>query len=208
MANISVVTPACDSTAKIMKSWGDGVVLKIRSSAHKLVQQLSDKAADRKNCDAILTSSDAVFFFGHGADDAVLNGNTPIIDTANIPRAKAAVIVSWACNSAAQLGPASLQSGVSAYMGFDAEFGWVTQAGNSSYARLTAAIIKSFDAILSATELQSVYDELLAAFQDMVAYFHSDPAGMTEPDAVLAKVWITWNESRFQLLGNGSTQIR
>ncbi len=207
MADISVVTPACDSTAKTMKGWGDALVLKIRSSAHRLVQHLSDKAADRRNCDAILASSNAVFFFGHGADDSLLNGKTPIIDIANIGRTKAAIIVAWACNSAAQLGPASLRSGTGAYMGFDAEFGWVPRAGNSSYARLTAAIIISFDAILAATALQSVYDDLLQAFRDMVAYFHSDPTGRKEPDAVLAKVWITWNETRFQLLGNGLTQI-
>jgi hypothetical protein len=207
MANISVVTPGCDSTARTMKGWGDGVVLKIRSSPHKLVQQLSDNAADRNNCNAILKSSDVLFFFGHGAIDALLNGNTQIIDIGNIVGAKAAVIVAWACNSASQLGPASVQSGVSTYIGFDSEFGWVTRAGNSSYARLTAAIIKSFDSILSATKLQSVYDELLAAFHDMVHYFNNDPAGSIEPDAVLAKIWINWNESRFRLLGNGSTQI-
>jgi hypothetical protein len=101
-----------------LSSWGG--LLKAAAAAQPLVsihRDLSGSFATAGRFHRSVKVVSAVFYYGHGDRDQL--GLNAIVTKRDGPRLKARVVVAFACDAGSSLGPALVDAGASAFLGFE-----------------------------------------------------------------------------------------
>lgn len=202
MSIVSLVRPdGSDPAAQTLAAWADETLNDIRSSVHQLHVDLRGSVrATRLNVENALQNSEAVFFYGEGDWDKLLDGSAALVDTHNIVKAEnKIIIVAIACKAAHTLGPAALHA--SGYLGFNEELGW--PPGLSINPFRTACVEGAKQLLLNGADLSQAADAIKKRFADAVHHFKYGP-GRNNANAVRAWQWAFWDRGHLIHRGNPS----
>jgi hypothetical protein len=193
--------PADDSAAAQIAPWGQALIQRIGSRTHT---DLAGSAAMRGTVDVELASGvQSVFHFGHGTEDSLLGHGGAIVDAANVhivPK----MVVAIACESAVNLGPLAVSSGVRAYLGFDDILGVPSKAplpmGRAVSGGLDCLFTMNHEIGCATSQVQRGIEEA------RVEYIHNGPAyGLSDSEVRLARVFMKHNFHSLRLLGDATT---
>lgn len=131
MARALVVTPSNDKETRITRSWGEAV-LNLARAADPNSFPLDEHEAVRDRFESALTENPSislVVFYGHGLDDGLLgHDRRPLLDRHNAALMAGKTLVAVACLSGTELGPALMQAGCQAFIGYTT-YVWLWEEG-------------------------------------------------------------------------------
>jgi hypothetical protein len=208
MADVSLVNPGgTDPAAVTLAAWGRRFGSLVRSSAHGLVHNLSGATANRAAMRRAFSDCELFVFFGHGDDDALLNGTSRIVDSRNAPLGSGRLVVAIACRSATHLGVDMVAKGSRAYLGWTRDLRWITTRGTTSEMRTGDAIHDCLAQLSNGDSFGTSHADLETRLDSMVDYFDRDPVGKKETDAIWSAMFANWNRSHVKLLGMPGASI-
>lgn len=128
MAAILSIRPGDDAAALLVAEVGGRISRHVQNqiegwSDHSIHNLSGSTAVTRAAVDAeLLRGYDHLFFFGHGAPDALRSGGSTLVDITNIGLLPpTSVVIAMACFSLSGLGVASAGEKVRAYLGWSDE---------------------------------------------------------------------------------------
>ena len=126
MSNTALVTsPSSDGTTRYISAWAERTVDELKSKGLKFIVLLKDRATASVFDSMIKKHSPSLLFLnGHGGPDLVCGHNEEILLQAgkNEIALKGTVTYALSCSSAKVLGPAAVQAGANAYIGYNEDF--------------------------------------------------------------------------------------
>lgn len=124
--NTALVTaPNSDSTTRYISSWAEKTVEGLKSRRLQFILLLKERAVTSILESMLKKHSPSLLFLnGHGGPDAVCGHNNEVLVKAakNERALKDAVTYALSCSSAKMLGPAAIQAGAHAYIGYNEDF--------------------------------------------------------------------------------------
>ena len=123
--SLLVTRPNFDLTTRYISVWAEKIV-KFAKSKNKNVFDLRKDRANREEFESMIRkhSPDLVFLNGHGNENQVAGQDNEVLlslgDNENILKNKAVYALS--CRSGKLLGPGSIKSGASSYIGYEEDF--------------------------------------------------------------------------------------
>ncbi|MGV0594971.1 hypothetical protein [Mycolicibacterium porcinum] len=122
MAHLLFVRPADDSAAGQIATLGQALRVLVSACT---TTDLYGTQADRATVDAELPNATSLFYFGHGSPTALVAHGAALVDYQNIGMLGGGIVVAIACHASDTLGRLAVHtSAVSAFLGFDDEFGF------------------------------------------------------------------------------------
>lgn len=121
-----LTSPDYDKVTLYLKAWSKKLVRSFKSNV--VFHILDKKNVNRKNFESFLEkkSFDVVLLNGHGANDRLAGEDGEIIlDSDNISLLKGKSVHALSCQTAKKLGPAAMEAGAKAYIGYDEDFVFV-----------------------------------------------------------------------------------
>lgn len=121
MGSFAVVRPRDDADAQQASDWCDDLVTKLTGDGHSKIADVDDRMPpNTANIVAALglLAVDLVCYFGHGDEHSWLTNQSSTVDASNVKAAQGKAVVSVACKTACNLGPAAITSGVVSWLGF------------------------------------------------------------------------------------------
>ena len=168
MSFFSLIRPRDDGTANQASDWGDRLACDFRAYGHSLVSDVDDTTPpDTANILAVLSSmATLVCYFGHGDEDSLLTGGSPTVDISSIRVATGIAIVSVACKTGNNLGPAAITAGADAWLGFTVKVPVI--APHRSIDTIGDAIVEGIKGIAGGDTMQQVKDSLRQCFDQLM----------------------------------------
>jgi hypothetical protein len=124
-----------------------------------------------------------LFFFGHGDKDTLLDSaGEPLIDKDNVSMAAGKTLVSVACEAGLELGPAAVQAGTRAHLGWNVRLLWLTRPPYK--ALYGEAIVRPLSLFGHGSSISEVADELQRALNKVTHHYRA--AADTNRNAKLA----------------------
>ena len=198
------VRPADDTAAICAADWGRAVrQLATGYASH----DLCGSQATRSSVVAALGSSSALFYFGHGAANALTSNGEPLIDELDLKKLSGPVVAvaCYAAQGLGQLATAS-NSSVTAFLGFDDEvgiplkvpypMGWAIVSG------LRCLLTQSHDIGCAGQELRGALDNARIDYKENGAKY-----GMSPSDARTAWLFAKSNRFSVQVYGDYSVKL-
>lgn len=205
MSDVSIVRPSGpDSSAQTLHAWAQDTVNDVNASSHKLRIDLTGLTVTRPAVEGELSSAQAVFFFGHGDWDGLLNRRIVVVDTNNIGKAVGKIIFAIACKSAHTLGDAAQKVGVHGYLGFDEDIIWVTGVSRQMTGIACTAGAKQL--LLNQGTLSDAANAMRQEFDNIIRYFKYG-AGKSNANATLTYLWADWDKNHIRIKGNASARL-
>lgn len=156
--------------------------------------------------------NDPVYFtgFGHG-NAGVFTGDDeqPILDLSNVALMKGRVVSLLSCLTAQQLGPALIQAGALAYIGYYEEWTWIQEdLSQDPYVdRYAASYYKSHDEqgyhLGPGGNVQDAKDGMLAMYNTEISKW----LGSSDPYASDMVMWLVWDRDALRVLGDMTATI-
>lgn len=126
MSNIALVTiPSLDPTTRYISAWAEETINKLTSQRLKFILLKKDRATAPILESMLKKHNPSLLFLnGHGGPDSVCGHNDEILVQAgkNEVVLKGIVVYALSCSSAKTLGPATVQAGAIAYIGYTEDF--------------------------------------------------------------------------------------
>lgn len=148
-----------------------------------------------------------LFWFGHGEDDALMNGVDRIVDAANVDKVTYSVIA-IACYSAVQLGPfaVSNQPGPYAYLGFDDELGFPASAPAPIALAVTGAL-RGY--VTGGDDLDHVTQNMRVGLDSARIQYKTNGGAMGLSPGESRMAWLFAKSNRYSLTlcGDGSVKF-
>lgn len=126
MSNSLLVTrPNFDLTTRYISIWAEKII-KFAKSKNKNVFDLGRNRANRRELESMIRkhSPSLIFLNGHGDENQVAGQNNEVLislgDNENVLKDKSVYALS--CRSGKLLGPGSIKSGASSYIGYEGDF--------------------------------------------------------------------------------------
>jgi hypothetical protein len=203
MSDLSLVRPSNDPAAAELSDWAASLIPDITASSHKYTDR-KGAGATRTAVETELTKSRATLFFGHGLKSRLQGYSSDVVDVANIGKAAGNIVIAIACWSAVTLGPASISSGIDAYLGFDEALVWITRDPDRQFG--PAATSGPRDMITTGSDIAACAARLQQQFDAVFQYYRTG-AGASGRDAVLGWLAGTWNKAHVVKHGSGSATL-
>ena len=198
MPTVLLVRPANNAVAIELSTWGATLNSFSGSSATTVGIDLRSAAANRAAVDSSLPQHDGLFFFGHGTPTKLLGANSDLLDINNAGLASGKAIVAIACSSADALGPAAINVGVGAYIGFTKKLTWISGDPDGKF---QPAICLGPETLMQGGSIRDAVKAMQNALVQVENYYHSG-VGRTSPDAAIGFLSAFWDRSCLKSLGN------
>lgn len=123
--SLLVTRPNFDLTTRYISVWAEKIV-EFAKSKNKIVFDLRKERANREEFESMIRkhSPNLVFLNGHGNENQVAGHDNKVLlslgDNENVLRNK--VVYALSCRSGKFLGPGSIKSGASSYIGYEEDF--------------------------------------------------------------------------------------
>lgn len=159
MPEVAYIRPGGDLSADDLATWGGHLSGLLTAAGHPIRLDISIASpCDRPTCESALTAGvPVVAFFGHGDVNALLgSGHEPVIDASNLALAAGKTIVSVACEAGREIGPAAIQAGVRAHLGWNVLLLWL----GSNAATYGEAIVEPLARLGVGASISEVSDAL------------------------------------------------
>jgi len=173
MGDYAIIRPKDDKSSQQASDWADDLIRKLNAAGHVKIGDVDDwSPANTKNILALLSgSADLVCYFGHGKENRWLTSNSATLDTGNVTGAKGQpangrAIVSIACKTSCQLGPAAITAGVQAWLGFTIKVKVI--APHNFIDPIGDAIVNGLAVLGNQGTVQQARDELAANLGQLV----------------------------------------
>ncbi len=183
MPEVGYICPGGDAAADDLAAWGTRLRDQLSAAGHAPGREVTyGSPCDREACvDVLRSGAQLVCFFGHGDRDALLgSAHEPAIDPENLPAAAAKTLVSVACEAALGVGPAAIQSGVRAHLGWNVLLLWLASDADP----YGEAIVKPLSNLGAGASVSEVADELQRSLTTIAARYRNEMA--TDRNARLA----------------------
>ncbi len=128
VSEVAYICPGGDSPATELAGWGAQLRTHLESDGYSTSENVTVATpCDRNTSEAALRGPSALlFFFGHGSESALLGTDRhPLIEMDDFSKAIGKTIVSVACEAGLELGPAAIQAGVRAHLGWNVLLLWL-----------------------------------------------------------------------------------
>src|SRR5437870_9982797 len=123
MADLLLVCPEYDSQTRAFRQWASDLGYTVVQGGRHRWSSLTGTRVSRIAIDSQIAGlrppQTAVFFYGHGERDRLLNERGAAIDALNARSLKGAIVFAVACDSASALGPLAVSVGARAYIGYN-----------------------------------------------------------------------------------------
>ncbi len=129
MPEVAYIRPGGDPAADDLARWGGYLRDRLAGSGHPPSVDVSfESPADRLGCELAMSAGlPLIVFCGHGDSNALLGSSRQsVIDESNLALAAWKTIVSVACEAGRVVGPAAIQAGVRAHVGWDVLLLWLS----------------------------------------------------------------------------------
>ena len=124
MSKVLITRPEFDYPTRYISAWAKKIVELVNKKGNAL--DLPREKSNRKLVESMLKKHNPslVFFNGHGGKDCVMGQDNEVLVKAGQNEAMLTdkIVYSLSCGSAAILGPASVNSGARAYIGYKRDF--------------------------------------------------------------------------------------
>ena len=119
MGDFTVVRPRDDADAQQASDWCNDLVTELTKSGHTKIADVNDQTppTTRHILNAFKPAA-LIFYFGHGDEHNWLTNQAKTLDDSNVSVTKGKAVVSIACKTACNLGPAAITAGAVAWLGF------------------------------------------------------------------------------------------
>jgi hypothetical protein len=203
MTQIAFIRPEGDPVAQVLSSYALAVIANVSALSTLLVQDLVGAQATRANIEQVIGQAEVAVYFGHGQDKQ-LGRTAALVDTANIGRAKGAVVIAVCCDSSIALGKDAIAQGVDCYVGFDDIL--VVYHGNTSLfgSVFNVALV---DFLGGTIDAKTCHERMIDGFRFLENRYRNDPNYNGHPDA--AVIWlashVNWRGTCLD--GNGAATV-
>ena len=205
--------PEHDVETTYMSRWNDEVVKKAREKGMQTFDLKGSKATKSEFDKYLKNSPDLILFNGHGGSDRIMGHKNEVLVQANKDDAllKGKIVYALACAAGEQLGPSAEKQGAKAFIGYNQDFGWITDKNkecrpeNDELAnefrdasnQVSVALIKGNTASDAFERSQSCFKEKMLKYS----------ASNTLPEAEEMRFWLFWDKYSQVLLGDGQAHI-
>lgn len=125
MTTLVITRPNYEKTTYYLFHWNKKVIASAKAKQITVID-LSEEKANKKNLTNALTKKkpELVILNGHGSEDLITGQNDEVLIKANENEdlLKGKVVYALSCKTAKVLGPASIQKGTKAYIGYKEDF--------------------------------------------------------------------------------------
>jgi hypothetical protein len=183
VAEVAYIRPGGDLPADDLATWAGQLRDLLTAAGHPSRFDISvDSSCDRPTCEAALrTGVPLVTFFGHGDLNALLGSfQEPVIDENNLTLAAGKTLVSVACEAGREIGPAAIQAGVRAHLGWNVLLLWL----GSDAATYGEAIVEPLSRLGVGASISEVSDALRDRFNAVAQLYR--PRSAYDSNAKLA----------------------
>jgi hypothetical protein len=156
---VAYIRPGGDPPADDLATWGGQVRDLLMNAGHPAQVDVSIASpADRATCEQALSANvPLLVFFGHGESTALLGSSRqPVIDENNLAHAGSKTLVSIACEAGRGVGPAAIQAGARAHLGWNVLLLWL----GSDTATYGEAIVQPLASLGVGASISEVADAL------------------------------------------------
>ena len=171
MSEIACIRPGGDPAADDLAMWAGHLGDRLRIAGHPTDVDISFASpADRPRCELALSARvPLLLFFGHGDVTALLGSmREPVIDESNLARAAGKTLVSIACEAGREVGPAAIQAGVRAHLGWNVLLLWLGSDA-AAYGEAIVEPLASLGVGASISEVGDALREGLTPWPDAIA---------------------------------------
>jgi hypothetical protein len=173
VGSFAIIRPRDDQQARQASDWADELIKQLTAGAHRRIADIDDRTPpDAANIlGALAGSSDLVCYFGHGDENSWLTGQLPTLDTGSATAAKGSpangrAIVSVACKTGCNLGPAAITAGVQAWLGFTTKIAAIKPHKTTD--PIGSAIVDGLALLGNRGTMQQARDQLASNFDQLV----------------------------------------
>jgi len=169
MGAFLLIRPQDDAAAEQASTWCDRLADELIAAGHELLGDVDDGTPpSAASIEAALDMpADLVCYFGHGAPDAWLTDGKATIDKVSAGAAAGKVVVSIACLTSRELGPAAVDAGVRSWLGFTIKVPVILPHKNVDI--VGEALLAGLRALAQGATLGDVRDSLILAFDQLAA---------------------------------------
>lgn len=193
-------------------------ILPLLNNPNIKVTVLSEKNATKQKVDSALSNNaiNLLIHYGHGDTDALYgqadhgNKKEKIIDinsAKQLLKTKGVSVSTVSCNSAAQLGPASIDPGTNAYIGYKEEIAFPGKK-SSFLAKFIDAFNKPIEELLKGAKFQEAFDRGKETYLAKIKEIEeTDDPQIDQREQQWALIYMNNNYRAFALVGNGGAQV-
>ena len=214
MSNVLLTRPKHDYTMRYISVWNEEVI-DIAKSKKFAIFDLEGTRAVRHEVESFLAKKhpELVLLNGHGAPDHVMgNENEVLVQKGENEHTLAgAVVYALSCSSGELLGPACIQSGTKAYIGYDRNFSFIhltsyrTHPHNDPIAKLFAEPSNLVGTtLLKGHTVGDAYKRSQRAFRRNINRLISSE---TKPEESATLKYLLWDMQHQVCLGNKEAKI-
>jgi hypothetical protein len=173
VGSFTFIRPSDDADASQASDWADDLINKFTANGHTIAKDVDDSTpADTKNIvAAVRGKTDLICYFGHGDEHSWLTNSTPTFDASNVVAATGKAVVSVACKTGCNLGPAAITAGALAWLGFTIKV--AIMAPHKNVDPIGDAIVDGLEFLANNRTMQEARDEISANFDRLVGDYDS-----------------------------------
>jgi hypothetical protein len=173
MGTFSIIRPKDDSSACQASDWADRLDADFRTFGHSLTRDIDDTTpADATNVLGVFGGLvNLICYFGHGNEDSLLTKGLPTVDKASISLTPGVAVVSVACKTGTNLGPAAITAGANAWLGFTIKVPVI--APHRTIDTIGDAVFDGLKGLGNGDTMQQALDALRQSFDDLVTKYDS-----------------------------------
>ncbi len=175
MPDVGFIRPGGDPAADDLASWAGDLRSTFERSGHQIAIDV-DAAfpCDRSSCeDAMASSIEALFFFGHGDGESLLGpSHSQLIDEFNSRKASGKTVVSVACEAGLELGPRLVQAGARAHLGWNVLLLWLDDPNDVM--AFGEALVQPLSGLGQGRSVSQVADELQRSLNEVARKHRSN----------------------------------
>jgi hypothetical protein len=172
VGSFTIIRPSDDANARQSAHWGDVLIGKFTANGHTKGADVDGRTGrtppNTKNIVAAVSAkTDLVCYFGHGDEDSWLTSSAPTLDASNVVSANGKAVVSVACKTGCNLGPAAITGGAIAWLGFTIKVAII--APHKNIDPICDAIVDGLNCLSNHRTMQEARDDISTNFDQLAS---------------------------------------